>query len=82
MTTTGSLFGSRRQLIDRCANVREDHLRYMQKWGLIRPERRANGEEFFSFIDLATIRQTDEALAGGASFSSLKAKCSGAPSTR
>ena len=36
----------------------------MQKWGLIRPERRANGEEFFSFTDLATIRQTDEALAG------------------
>jgi tetratricopeptide (TPR) repeat protein len=68
VTTTGSLFGSRRQLIDRCANVREDHLRYMQKWGLIRPERRANGEEFFSFIDLATIRQTDEALAGGAKF--------------
>jgi tetratricopeptide (TPR) repeat protein len=68
VTTTGSLFGSRRQLIDRYANVREDHLRYMQKWGLIRPERRASGDEFFSFTDLATIRQTDEALAGGAKF--------------
>ena len=40
----------------------------MQKWGLIRPERRSNGEEFFSFADLATIRQTDEALAEGAMF--------------
>ncbi|MGH9256114.1 MAG: tetratricopeptide repeat protein [Vicinamibacterales bacterium] len=68
MTTTGSAFASRRQLIDRCAHLREDHLRYMQKWGLIRPERRANGEELFSFADLATIRQADEALADGATF--------------
>ena len=40
----------------------------MQKWGLIRPERRGNTEEFFSFADLATIRQADEALADGAMF--------------
>ena len=40
----------------------------MQKWGLIRPERRGNAEEFFSFADLATIRQADEALADGAMF--------------
>jgi hypothetical protein len=40
----------------------------MQKWGLIRPERGSSGEEFFSFTDLATIRQTDEALADGAQF--------------
>jgi len=40
----------------------------MQKWGLVRPERRSNGEEFYSFGDLAMIRQADEALADGASF--------------
>jgi hypothetical protein len=68
VTTTGSVFATRRQLIDRYTHLREDHLRYMQKWGLIRPERRSNGEEFFSFTDLATIRQTDEALADGAKF--------------
>ncbi len=40
----------------------------MQKWGLIRPERRTNGEEFYSFADLAVIRQADEAVAEGGSF--------------
>jgi tetratricopeptide (TPR) repeat protein len=40
----------------------------MQKWGLIRPERGANGEESYSFRDVAVIRQADEALAGRASF--------------
>ena len=40
----------------------------MQKWGLIRPERRGSGEEFYSFVDLATISQADEALAAGVTF--------------
>ena len=68
MTTTGSAFASRRQLLERYAHLRDDHLRYMQKWGLIRPERRANGEEFYSFADLTAIRQADEAVADGATF--------------
>ena len=68
MTTTGSAFASRRQLLERYAHLRDDHLRYMQKWGLIRPERRASGEEFYSFADLATIRQADEALGDGGAF--------------
>jgi tetratricopeptide (TPR) repeat protein len=68
VTTTGSGFASRRQLLDRYAHLRDDHLRYMQKWGLIRPERRTNGDEFYSFADLAVIRQADEAVAEGANF--------------
>lgn len=68
MTTTGPTFTSRRQLLERYVHVREDHLRYMQKWGLIRPERAANGDESYSFPDVAVIRQADEALADGASF--------------
>jgi tetratricopeptide (TPR) repeat protein len=48
--------------------VREDHLRYMQKWGLIRPAHRAHGETFYAFPDLAVIRQADAELAEGASF--------------
>jgi tetratricopeptide (TPR) repeat protein len=40
----------------------------MQKWGLIQPSHRAHGEPFFAFGDLATIRQADAELAGGASF--------------
>ena len=68
MTTTGAAFTSRRQLLERYARVREDHLRYMQKWGLIRPLRGAHGEESYSFADVAVIRQAHEALADGASF--------------
>jgi Tfp pilus assembly protein PilF len=40
----------------------------MQKWGLIRPEQRQKGEEFYTFTDLAVIRQADEAVAQGAPF--------------
>src|SRR3954470_2858425 len=58
---------SRRQILDRYKHVRDDHLRYMQKWGLIRPQR-ANGETVFGFADLATIRQADAELADGVSF--------------
>jgi Tfp pilus assembly protein PilF len=58
---------SRRQLLERYKHVREDHLRYMQKWGLIRAER-AHGETHYSFADLAVIRQADTELADGATF--------------
>jgi tetratricopeptide (TPR) repeat protein len=58
---------SKRQLLERYKHVREDHLRYMQKWGLIRPSSR-NAEMFFSFADVSIVRQADEALDGGAKF--------------
>ena len=48
--------------------MRDDHLRYMQKWGLIRPERRGDGETYYAFPDVAVIRQADEAIGEGASF--------------
>jgi tetratricopeptide (TPR) repeat protein len=66
VASTGPAFVSKRQVLERYGHVREDHLRYMQKWGLIRPEDRRNGECYFAFPDLAVIRQADEALAGGA----------------
>ena len=59
---------SKRQLLDRFKHVRDDHLRYMQKWGLIRSVPRENGEPFYSFHDMSVVRQADEALAEGASF--------------
>ena len=68
-------------MLERYAHIREDHLRYMQKWGLIRPDDRTNGETYFAFPDLAVIRQADEALAGGATIRAvlrtLKASRSG-----
>jgi tetratricopeptide (TPR) repeat protein len=68
LPTTGSAAVSRRQVRERYKHVRDDHLRYMQKWGLIRPLHRAHGETFYAFADLALIRDADAALAEGASF--------------
>jgi tetratricopeptide (TPR) repeat protein len=59
---------SKRQLLERYKYVREDHLRYMQKWGLIRPSHPEHGDSFFSFADVSIVRQADEALTGGATF--------------
>ena len=42
--------------------VTENHLRYLEKWGLIRPAAHTTTERFYSFTDLSTIKQ----LAGGA----------------
>jgi tetratricopeptide (TPR) repeat protein len=65
---------SRRQLLKRYTHVREDHLRYMQKWGLIRPDQRAPGEPQYTFPDLAVIRQAEEALSEGLSFRAVLRK--------
>jgi tetratricopeptide (TPR) repeat protein len=59
---------SKRQLLERYRHVRDDHLRYMQKWGLIRPSQRGNGDAYFSFSDVAVVRQADEALGNAANF--------------
>ena len=48
---------SQRDLIGMYPGIREDHLRYLQKWGLIRPVQRTNTETYFSFADLLLIRQ-------------------------
>ena len=68
MPSPDSAHISKRQLLERYKHVRDDHLRYMQKWGLIRPSSRDNGDSFFSFPDVSLVRQADEALGGGATF--------------
>jgi tetratricopeptide (TPR) repeat protein len=68
VATPGPSAVSRRQVLERHTNLRDDHLRYMQKWGLIQPSHRAHGEVFYAFGDLATIRQADAELGEGASF--------------
>jgi tetratricopeptide (TPR) repeat protein len=37
--------------------VSENHLRYLEKWGLIRPAAQSPKERFYSFTDLSTIKQ-------------------------
>ena len=54
--------------------MREDHLRYMQKWGLIRPDQRAPSAPQYTFQDLAVIRQAEEALSEGVSFRAVLRK--------
>jgi len=68
LATTGAPALSRRQLLERYTHLRDDHLRYMQKWGLIRPSHRAHGETFYAFPDLTIVRDADAELANGASF--------------
>ena len=63
-------------MLERYTHLREDHLRYMQKWGLVRPStvRRGGsaagdrGDVVYTFSDLTILRQADAELADGASF--------------
>ena len=67
MTSSVGTATSRRQILERYKHVREDHLRYMHKWGLIHAQR-LHGEAMYGFADLAVIRQADGELGEGASF--------------
>lgn len=51
--------------------LRDDHLRYLEQWGLVRPVRRARQERFYRFADLAVIRQASAELARGHAFRSV-----------
>jgi tetratricopeptide (TPR) repeat protein len=67
VVSPGSSSISRRQVLERYKHVRDDYLRYMQKWGLIRATP-AHGESLYGFADLAIIRDADAQLGEGASF--------------
>jgi tetratricopeptide (TPR) repeat protein len=57
-----------RDLLARYRALREDHVRYLVKCGVLRPVLRTNADTFFAFPDLAVIRQANEGLAQGAAF--------------
>ena len=48
--------------------LREDRLRDLERWGLVRPVREERHERFYSFADLAVLRQASAELARGVSF--------------
>jgi len=48
--------------------LRLDHLRYLEKWGFIKPAFRNNADTFFGFSDLTTLRRLCEELQQGATF--------------
>jgi predicted TPR repeat methyltransferase len=49
-------------------SLREDRLRYLERWGLIRPVRVGRQERHYSFADLAVLRQASAELARGIGF--------------
>jgi tetratricopeptide (TPR) repeat protein len=57
-----------RDLLFRYRALREDHLRYLVKCGVIRPVLRTNADTFFAFSDLAVIKQVNDALEQGTAF--------------
>jgi tetratricopeptide (TPR) repeat protein len=60
-------YHSTRDLLARYRLLREDHLRYLVKCGVIQPAVRTNTDTFFAFADMAVIKQANEDL-GQASF--------------
>jgi tetratricopeptide (TPR) repeat protein len=53
---------AQRDILSMYPALREDHLRYLQKWGLIRPALRTNSETYYAFSDLLVIRQVSAEL--------------------
>jgi tetratricopeptide (TPR) repeat protein len=51
--------------------LRPDHLRYLEKWGFIKPAFRNNADTFFGFADLTSLRQIAGELQQGTSFRAL-----------
>jgi tetratricopeptide (TPR) repeat protein len=60
-----------RDLLSRYRSLREDHLRYLAKYGIITPALKTNADTFFSFPDVAAIKQANDELASGVSFRSV-----------
>lgn len=68
VASAGPAFVTRRQLLERYTHVREDQLRYLEKWGLIRATHRTGREVGYAFGDVAVVREADAGLATGAPF--------------
>jgi tetratricopeptide (TPR) repeat protein len=60
-----------RDLLARYRLLRDDHVRYLVKCGIVRPVLRTNADTFFAFADLATLKQANEDLSQGVSFRSV-----------
>jgi tetratricopeptide (TPR) repeat protein len=56
-------YHSMRDVLARYRLLREDHLRYLMKCGVIHPVVRTNSDTFFAFADLGVIKQTNDELA-------------------
>ncbi len=57
-----------RDLLVRYRALRDDHVRYLVKYGIIRPAMRTNADTYFGFADVAVLKQANEELTRGMSF--------------
>jgi tetratricopeptide (TPR) repeat protein len=57
-----------RDLLARYRSLREDHLQYLTKYGIIKPVLRTSADTFFAFPDLAAIKQANDEISQGVSF--------------
>jgi tetratricopeptide (TPR) repeat protein len=57
-----------RDILAMYPSLREDHLRYLQKWGFIRPAFKNNADTFYDFGALTLMRQVHNELQRGMSF--------------
>jgi tetratricopeptide (TPR) repeat protein len=59
---------SQRDVLTMYPALREDHLRYLAKWGFVRPAFRNSASKMFDFSALTLMRQVNNELQNGASF--------------
>ncbi len=62
------LYHGLRQIRELYPLVREDRLRHLRKWGLIRPVVRTNADTYYSFRDVAMVKRVQKELEQGVSF--------------
>ena len=60
-----------RDVLARYRALREDHVRYLVKCGVLRPVLRTNADTFLAFADLTLLKQASDALAQGIAFRSV-----------
>ncbi len=51
--------------------LREDHVRYLEKWGVLRPAMKKRAGTLFSFADLAVLRQINTDMSRGVPFRAI-----------
>jgi tetratricopeptide (TPR) repeat protein len=60
-----------RDLLARYRSLRADHIQYLVKCGIIRPQMRTNADTYFAFADVATLKQVNDDLGQGLAFRSI-----------
>jgi tetratricopeptide (TPR) repeat protein len=60
-----------RDLLARYRSLRDDHVRYLVKYGIVRPALRTNADTYFTFADVATLKQANDDLSKGLTFRSV-----------